>query len=409
MARRTIVVGLDVGTTKTTALVGEVDGEHRVHIIGVGECPSSGLRKGTIVDIDNTVKSIDRAIEKAERMSGVHVEAVCVGIAGANISSVNNRGVIAVAGPDREITAEDVERVLQAARVIHLPADRRIIHVIPRQYLVDGYDGVRDPVGMAGSRLEVETNIITGAATSIQNMLKSIHRAGLKLQDLVLNPLASGEAVLLPAEKELGVVVVDIGGGTTDIAIYDQGSPWFTSVLPIGGDYVTSDLAVGLRTTLAEAERVKREMGCVLADLAPDNEYVEITSVGGKEVNRVSRKLLATIIEPRMQEIIAIIRNEIYRSGYKGILPGGVVLTGGAVLMDGLVELARTQFNLPVRIGVPEGIGGISDVVSSPAYATAVGLVLYAAKKLHSSAGEEDDPLLGKFFAKVKSWFREFF
>lgn len=409
MTRQAIVVGLDVGTTKTTALVGKVDNEQRVHIIGIGECPSIGLRKGTIVEIEATVKSIDQAVEKAEQMSGVRIESAWVGIAGTNIGSINNRGVISVANVNREITAGDVERVMQAAKVLHIPPDRRIIHIIPRQYVVDGYDGVRDPVGMAGSRLEVETNIITGTATSIQNMLKSVHQAGIKTQDLILNPLASGQAVLMPAEKELGVVVVDIGGGTTDIAIYDQGSPCFTSVLPIGGDYVTSDLAVGLRTTLAEAERVKQANGCVLVDQAPDNETVEITNVGGKEVNRVSRKLLAGIIEPRVQEIIAIIRNEIHRSGYKGMLPGGIVLTGGTAQMDGLVELTQTQFDLPVRIGVPEGIGGISDVVNSPAYSCAVGLLLYAARTAQNSSREEGDPLLGKFINRVTTWLHEYF
>jgi cell division protein FtsA len=349
MARRNIVVGLDIGTTKITALVGEVGTNGQVYIIGVGETPSRGLRKGAIVNIDETVRSIDLAIEKAERMSGVEINDVFVGVAGPNISSINNQGVIAITGPNREILVDDVQRVLRNVRMVGLPAERKIIHVIPRQFIVDGYDGVRDPVGMAGVRLEVEAHIITGSTTYLQNVHKIIQSTGLKLLNLMVSPIAAAEAVLYSSEKQLGSILVDIGGGTTDVTLYDGGSPWLTFALPIGGDHITCDLAVGLRTTLVEAERIKQENGCVLVQLAPDHELISAAAVGGNGVNQVSRKKIAGIIQPRVQEIFALIREEVEKSGYRGILPGGCVLTGGSVLIDGIAELTQEELQLPVR------------------------------------------------------------
>lgn len=282
MPRDNVVVGVDIGTTKVVAVVAEVTTQGRLNIIGLGETPSGGLRKGIIVDIENTARAIEKAVEQAERMSGCHVTTVFVGLTGPHIGSVNNRGVVAVTGEDGEVGPEDVERVLQAARVIPLPSDRRIIHVLPRQYIVDGYDGIMDPIGMSGSRLEVETQIVTAAAAAIQNTLKSVQRAGLQVEELVLNPLASAEAVLQPAEKELGTVVVDIGGGTTEIAVFSEGSLWYASVLPIGSEHITSDLAVGLRTPLSQAEVIKKEHGCVSMEGINENETVEVQVVGGR-------------------------------------------------------------------------------------------------------------------------------
>lgn len=407
MARRNIVVGLDIGTTKITALVGEVGTNGQVYIIGVGETPSRGLRKGAIVNIDETVRSIDLAIEKAERMSGVEINDVFVGVAGPNISSINNQGVIAITGPNREILVDDVQRVLRNVRMVGLPAERKIIHVIPRQFIVDGYDGVRDPVGMAGVRLEVEAHIITGSTTYLQNVYKIIQSTGLKLLNLMVSPIAAAEAVLYSSEKQLGSILVDIGGGTTDVTLYDGGSPWLTFALPIGGDHITCDLAVGLRTTLVEAERIKQENGCVLVQLAPEHELISVAAVGGNGINQVSRKKIASIIQPRVQEIFALIREEVEKSGYRGILPGGCVLTGGSVLIDGMVELTQEELQLPVRLGYPEGIGGLAEVVRSPQYSTVVGLVLQAARNYRGDLVPEGDPLLGGIWGRIRSWWRE--
>lgn len=405
MARRNLVVSLDIGTSKTVALVGEVEDNARINIIGVGQAPSRGLKRGIIVNIDEAVSSIDQALERAERMSGMHVTGVLVGMTGASVTSLNSSGVIAVFGEDREITEEDVRRAVNNSRYVTVPADCSILHAVPRQFIVDGCSGIRDPIGMIGARLEVETHIVTGATTSVQNVVKSIKRAGLKMQGLVLSPLASCEAVLHPGEKDLGALLVDIGGGTTSLALFESGSPWFTSVLPVGGDHITSDLAVGLRIPPAEAERVKIENGCVLAELAPQNETVEVTDVGGNR-NRVSRRQLAGIIEPRVQEILSMVRYEIQRSGYRGMLPGGVVLTGGTASMDGVVELAQAELEVPARLGSPIKLGGLSDVVCGPAYSTGVGLLLQAARSVQEEMAR-GDPLLGGLWGRIKSWWRE--
>lgn len=409
VARSNTIVGLDVGTTKVSAIVGEVGIDGQLQIYGFGVAPSLGIRKGSVIDIEKTVRSIEEAIDKAEQMSGRPIEGGYVGITSTVISSLNNRGVVAVANPDREITQEDVDRVLQAARVIALPHDRRIIHVIPRQFIIDGNDNILYPVGMMGSRLEVETHIVTITNAAVQNLLKCCERAGFHVQELVLNAYASGEAVLYPAEKELGVVVVDIGGGTTDIALYEQGTLWFTCVLPVGGDYITSDLAVGLRTPLNQAEKIKKEFGCALPSLTSENEMVEVSSVGGKNTCRVPKKTVANIIQPRVQEILGLIKNKIDNSGYRGLLPGGVVLTGGTALTDGIVELASEELQRPVRVGYPEAVGGLADVIHSPEFATSVGLLLYGSKRIKSSEEGEDSLSLKELAKKVKKWFKDLF
>ena len=306
-------------------------------------------------------------------MSGCSIDSVFAGITGSHIGSTNNRGVVAVSNESSEITLEDVQRALQAAKVIALPPDRKIIHILPRQYIVDGYDGILDPVGMYGTRLEVETNIVTGARSSIQNLVKSIEKTGIRVEALVLNPLASADAVLLPSEKELGAVLVDIGGGTTEVAIFREGSLWYTAVIPIGGDHITSDLAVGLRTPIAEAEKIKKEEGCVLPDLMPTDKYIDIPYVGSQETRKVSKQMIAEIIGPRVSEILSFVDEKIQLSGYNEMIPGGVVITGGSASLDGLGQLAVEQLQVPVRIGIPRSVGGLSDIVNLPPYATAVG------------------------------------
>ncbi len=412
MARTDVIAGLDIGTSKATAVIGEIhNDEEDVRIVGVGETSAAGLRKGVIVDIEGTAKAISEAIMLAEQMSGINIDSCLVGISGTHIKSINNRGVVAVTSQDGEITVEDAKRVLSSSKVIALAPDQKIIHVLPREYVVDGYDGIVDPVGMTGSRLEVETNIITGAAASIQNTLKALERVGLQVQELVLNPLASAEAVLFPAERELASIVVDIGGGTTDISLFDSNGLYFSSVIPLGGSYITSDLAVGLKTPINKAEKIKKEHGCVLKELMPDEKNIKITSVGGQTTKSVSKKMIARIIEPRMQEILYHVKKEIKNSNYKGMIPGGVILTGGCALLDGLEHLAAEELDMPVRIGYPYNIGGLSDKVNSAAYSTSIGLIKYGAKHaaVKETAAAKSLFLNNEFIKKIKSWFKNLF
>jgi len=409
LARGSTIVGLDVGSTKVAVLVGEVSEDGQVQVIGFGLVPSAGIRKGTVIDIESTARSIEEAIEKAEQMSGRPIEGGYLGVSGPTVSSLNNRAVVAVANPDKEITVEDVERVLQAARVVPLPPDRQIIHVIPRQFIVDGNESILDPVGMVGTRLEVETHIVTGNQAAIQNLLKCCERAGFRVQELVLSAYASGEAVLFPAEKELGVVVVDIGGGTTDIALFDQGSLWYTSVLPVGGSYITSDLAVGLRTPLINAEEIKKEYGCTLPALTSESEIIEVSSVGGKDVYRVPKKAIAEIIQPRVQEILGLVKNQLEKTGYTGLLPGGIVLTGGTALTQGIIELAAEEFQKPVRLGFPESVSGLTNVVQSPIFATGVGLLMYGARRRGQMVKEAENFSWRSMMTRIKNWFKDLF
>ncbi len=409
IAQENMVVGLDIGSSKVSVIVGEVGQEGLIQVIGFGAVESSGIRKGNVIDIENTVNAIEEAIENAEQMSGREIHGGYVGITGVSISSLNNSGVVAVSSPDQEIIQDDVERVLQAARVVALPHDRKIVHVIPRQYIVDGNESILDPVGMVGSRLEVETHIVTIAHAALQNIVKCCERAGFYPEELVLNGYASGGAVLHPAEKELGVVVVDIGAGTTDVALFDQGTLWYTAVLPMGGDYITSDLAVGLRTPLVQAEIIKKEDGGTLPALTSDSEFIDVPSVGGRDTYKVSKKMIASIIEPRMQEIIGLVKNKLESSGYPGMLPGGIVLTGGAALTDGVAELAVELLEKPVRVGYPEGVHGLSDVVHSPEYATGVGLLLYGSKRHQYKEEKEYSLSVKEMFSKLKEWIQDLF
>lgn len=407
--RENILVGLDVGTTKICAIVGEIVDDKRIDIIGIGTHPSKGLKKGMVVNIESTVESIKRAVEEAELMAGVQINSVYTGIAGGHIKGFNSRGVIAV--KDHEVTRSDIARVIDAAKAVAIPLDREILHVLPQEFIVDSQDGIKDPLGMSGVRLEAEVHIITGAVTSAQNIVKSINRAGLQMVEIILQPLASSEAVLTSDEKELGVAVVDIGGGTTDIATFVEGSVRHTAVLGIGGNHLTNDIAIGLRTPPAEAEKIKIKYGCASSELVKDNETIEVPSVGGRPPRILSRQLLAEIIEPRAEEIFTLVAREIEKMGYEDRVASGVVITGGTSCLAGMVEVAERVLNLPVRRGVPSGVGGLIDIVNSPMYATGVGLILYAHRNQ-----EKEDPSnrgRGQLFQRIKNqmknWVKEFF
>ncbi|GJL53759.1 MAG: cell division protein FtsA [Nitrospirales bacterium] len=372
-----IIVGLDIGTTKICAVVAEVLDDTSINVIGVGSNPSRGLRKGVVVNIESTVESIKKAVEEAELMAAVQINSVYTGIAGSHIASESTHGVVAL--KKREVLNGDVSRVIETARCgAVIPSDRRVLHVLPREFIVDDQEGIRDPIGIAGSRLEVDVHIVTGAVTSAQNLVRCVNRAGLDVADIVLQPLASSAAVLSPEERELGVVMIDLGGGTSDVAIYVDGSIRHSAVIPIGGDHLTKDLTVGLRTSHADAEKIKVRHGVSLSEQATDDETVEVPSVGGRPPRLVSRSHIAEILEPRVEEMFELVRREIRRAGYDGILVAGGVVTGGTSLLPGMAEAAERILDLPVRSGGPIGIGGLRDVVSNPMYATGVGLILHA-------------------------------
>lgn len=405
------VVGLDIGTTKICAIVGEIDDEGVVEIIGVGQAPSEGLRKGVVVNLESTVRSISKAIEEAELMSGTEITSVYVGISGGHIKGLNSRGVIAVGRQDREITQQDVDRVIDAARAVSIPMDREVIHVLPQEFIVDDQDGIKDPIGMSGVRLEAEVHIVTGAVTSAQNIVRSVNRAGFEVEDIVLEPLASSFATLTKDEKELGVVLVDIGGGTTDMALFVEGSIWQTEVLSVGGGNVTRDISVGLRTPISDAEQIKLRYGCALSDLIKPEEEIEVPSVGGRKAKMLPRNILVGIIQPRMEEIFLLMSREIKKTGYEDLVAGGVVLTGGASAIEGAQELAERILDMPVRIGAPKGISGLVDVVNSPVYSTGVGLVFYGAKHGggQSNYRFEGGDIFKGVLNRMKEWWDEYF
>jgi len=404
-----IVVGLDIGTTKICAVVAAVDDESaRCEIIGIGTTPSRGLRKGVVINIDATVDSIKRAVEEAELMAGVPIQGVYAGIAGGHIKGFNSHGVVAV--KTREVTRRDVERVIDAAQAVAMPLDREMIHTLSQEFIVDDQDGIMDPLGMSGVRLEAKVHIVTGAVTSAQNIIKSCNRAGLDVLDIVLEPLAAATAVLTEEEKELGVALVDIGGGTTDVAIFGEGSIKHTAVLALGGLNLTNDIAYGLRTPATAADKIKREYGCALVEMIQEDEEIEVSGVGGHKKRKVSRISLAEIIEPRAEEFFELINREILKSGYNDRVASGIVLTGGTVVMSGMTELAEQVFNLPVRPGYPREIGGLVDVVNSPMYATGVGLVKYASThRGEGGFGTNESRIFDKILVRMKGWLKEFF
>ncbi|MFL5250327.1 MAG: cell division protein FtsA [Myxococcales bacterium] len=376
--RGELVVGLDIGTTKICCLVGEAK-ETGLDVIGIGQHPSRGLRKGVVINIEATVASIKRAVEEAELMAGCEISAVYAGIAGGHIRGFNSQGVVAV--KDKEVRPSDVSRVIDAARAINIPQDREIIHVLPQEFIIDDQDGIKEPLGMSGVRLEAKVHVVTAAVSSAQNIIKCCARTGLTVSDIVLEPLASAEAVLAEEEKELGVALVDVGGGTTDLAIFVNGAIQHTSVIPLGGNHLTNDIAVGLRTPMHEAERIKIQYGSAQSQVLERDETIEVPSVGGRAPRVLSRRILCEIIEPRVEELFQLVHREIQKAGQEDLLASGVVLTGGSTQLAGMAELAEEVLGLPVRRGVPRNVGGLTDVVSSPAHATAVGLLLYGLKQ----------------------------
>ena len=383
MPKSELIVGLDIGTTKICAVVGEPS-ENGIDIIGIGTSPSNGLRKGVVVNIDQTVQSIRKAIEEAELMAGCEIKSVYAGIAGSHIKGVNSHGVIAVKGGG-EVSQQDVDRVLDAAKAVAIPLDREVIHILPQGYIVDEQRDIANPIGMSGVRLEANVHIVTGAVTSVQNIIRSCNRSGLDVNDVVLESLASSKSILTEEEREIGVAIVDIGGGTSDIAIFVNNAIKYTGAVALGGDNLTSDIAFGLRTSLSAADKIKIKHSCAMTELVRPDETIEVPGVGGRPSRTVERRVLAEICEPRMEEILALIYQELERSGLKRQLGAGVVLTGGASLIPGCVELAEEIFQLPTRLGYPRQVGGLKDVINNPKYATAVGLLFYGAEK-------EDDP-----------------
>jgi len=407
MARKEdLIIGLDIGTTKICAVVGERT-ENGVDVIGIGTHPSRGLRKGVVVDIDATVNSIKHAVEEAELMADCEITSVYAGIAGGHIRAFNSHGVVAV--KDREVHERDVKRVIDAAKAVAIPMDREVIHVIPQEFIIDDQDGIREPLGMSGVRLEAKIHMVTAAVTSAQNIIKSCNKAGLNVIDIVLEPLASAQAVLADDERELGVCMIDIGGGTTDIAAFADGSIKETAVLGLGGYHLTNDIAVGLRTPFDEAERIKKKFGVASARYLAGDDVITVPSVGGRRPREVSRKILCEIIEPRVEEILTLAHQEIRRSGLEDRIPSGVVLTGGASALDGMVELAEEIFETPVRAGIPAHIGGLQDVVRSPMYATGVGLVLFGFSQQRAQGTSRfrirDESIFGRVKQRMRDWF----
>lgn len=402
-----LLVGLDIGTTKICAIVGEVTDEG-IDIIGIGSHPSKGLRKGVVVNIEATVGSIKRAIEEAELMAGCEINTVYTGIAGGHIKGFNSQGIVAI--KDKEVRESDIQRVIDAAKAIAIPLDREVLHVLPQEFMIDEQGGIKDALGMSGVRLEAKVHIVTGAVSSAQNIVKCANKTGLNVADIVLQPLASSEAVLGEDEKELGVCLVDIGGGTTDIAIFSGGAIVHTGVIALGGNNLTSDIAIGLRTPAHEAERIKQRYGCCLPSLVDPDETIEVPSVGGRQPRVLSRQILTEILEPRVEEIFQMVQRELQRSGYEDLLASGVVITGGSTLLAGMPELAEDVLGLPTRRGMPRGIGGLVDVVKSPMYATGVGLVLYGSRHLDARHFKiREDNVYKKVGKRMKEWFAEIF
>ena len=403
-----IIVGLDIGTTKICAIVGEVGGEGQIDIIGIGSHPSKGLRRGAVVNIEATVDSIRQAVDEAELMAGCEITTVYTGIANGHIKGFNSTGIVAV--KDKEVRRADVDRVIDAAKAVAIPMDREVIHVLPQEFIIDDQGGIKEPLGMAGVRLEAKVHIVTGAVSSAQNIVKCANRTGLNVADIVLQPLASSEAVLGEDEKELGVCLVDIGGGTTDIAIFSGGSIAHTAVIALGGNNLTSDIAIGLRTPAHEAERIKQRYGCALASMVEKEETIEVPSVGGRQPRVIGRQILCEILEPRVEEIFQLVHREIQKCGFEDLLASGVVITGGSTLLAGMPELAEEVLGLPVRRGMPRGIGGLVDVVKSPMYATGVGLVVYGARHTDRRLFRiREENVYRKVRGRMREWLEEIF
>ncbi|MBI9105117.1 MAG: cell division protein FtsA [Spirochaetales bacterium] len=406
-----LIVGLDIGTTKICAVIGEYTDTRRIEIVGIGTAPSDGLRKGVVINIESTLKAVTKAIEAAEMMSGREVSSVITGIAGAHVEGINSRGVVAVSGRDREINEEDIRRVIDAARAVVIPMDREVLHVIPQEFVVDDQGGIKNPLDMIGIRLEAEVHIITGSVTSAQNLLKCVNRAGFRVEDIVLESIASSRAVLSEEEKELGVLMIDLGGGTTDVLVFVDGSPYHTDVVAVGGEQVTSDISIVLKTPSEFAEKLKKESGCCYMPLVDPDEEIFLPGVGGWPSASIPRAELCKIIQPRMAEIFSLIRDKMIKKGYLNHLRGGVVLTGGGSMLPGAAELAKEIFGVPARIGYPFELGGLVSEYKNPMYSTAVGLIIYGNETASKdgemkSGGRRGKEGLGRRF---RNWMKEFF
>ena len=380
---KSLIVGLDIGTSKIVAIVGEIATDGEIEIIGLGSHPSKGLKKGVVVNIESTVQAIQRAIEEAELMAGCQINSVYAGIAGSHIKSINSHGIVAI--KDREVSDSDLDRVIDAARAVAIPADQRVLHILPQEFIIDDQEGIREPIGMSGVRLEAKVHLVTGAVGAAQNIIKCVRRCGLEVDDIILEQLASSYSVLTDDEKELGVCLVDIGGGTTDIAVFTEGAIRHTAVIPIAGDQVTNDIAVALRTPTQYADEIKIKYACALRQLANPEESIEVPSVGDRPPRKLSRQTLAEVVEPRYDELLTLVQAELRKSGFEDLIAAGVVLTGGSSKMEGVVDLAEEIFHMPVRLGVPQYVSGLSDVVSNPIHATGVGLLLFGEQ--HQSSG----------------------
>lgn len=403
-ADKNLIVGLDIGTSKIVCLVGEVQQDGEIEVISIGTHPSTGLKKGVVVDIKATVSSIQRAVEEAELMAGCEIHSVFAGIAGSHINSLNSHGIVAI--KDGEVAQSDVDRVIDAAQAVAIPADRKILHILPQEFIIDEQEGIHQPVGMSGVRLETRVHIVTGAVSAAQNIDKCVRHCGLEVSDLTLEQLASSYAVLSDDEKELGVCLVDIGGGTTDIAVFTEGSIRHTAVIPIAGDQVTNDIAVALRTPTVHAEEIKIRYGCALTQLAATEETIKVASIGDRPSRTLSRQTLAEVIEPRYEELLHLIHAELRRSGFDHLLAGGIVMTGGSSKVEGLIDLAEEVFHMPVRLGIPQLVTGMAEVINNPIHATGVGLLLFG---LENGASNEQSRGGGSFreiWGRMKSWFQ---
>ncbi|ALP52335.1 cell division protein FtsA [Candidatus Tenderia electrophaga] len=404
-AEKNLIVGLDIGTSKVVAIVAEVSADSGMEVIGIGSHPSRGLKKGVVVNIESTVQSIQRAVEEAELMAGCQIHSVYAGIAGSHIRSLNSHGIVAIR--DTEVNQSDVERVIDAARAVAIPADQKILHILPQEFIIDKQEGIREPVGMSGVRLEAKVHMVTGAVSAAQNIVKCVRRCGLEVDDIILEQLASSYSVLTDDEKELGVCLVDIGGGTTDIAVFTDGAIRHTAVIPIAGDQVTNDIAVALRTPTQYAEEIKIKYACALTQLASPQETIEVPSVGDRPPRRLARQTLAEVVEPRYEELLSLIQAELRRSGFEDLIAAGIVMTGGSSKMEGVVELAEEIFHMPVRLGSPQYVTGLVDVVRNPIYATGVGLLLFGDQHRGDRGG---DSVVGGgtkgVWERMRNWFK---
>jgi len=399
---RNLIVGLDIGTSKVAAIVGELNSDGSIEIIGIGATPSRGLKKGVVVNLESTVQSIQRAVEEAELMAGCQIKSVFAGIAGSHIRSLNSHGIVAI--KDKEVTQYDIDRVIDSARAVAIPADQKILHILPQEFVIDLQDGIKEPIGMSGIRLEAKVHMVTSSVSASQNIIKCIRRCGLEVEDIVLEQLASCNSVLTEDEKELGVCLIDIGGGTTDIAVFVEGAIKHTAVIPIAGDQVTNDIAVALRTPTINAEEIKRKYACALTQLASAEGTIEVPSIGDRAPRKISVQNLAEIIEPRYEELILLVQSELRRSGYEELIAAGIVLTGGSSKVMGLIELAEEIFHMPVRMGGPENVTGLTEVVKNPVHSTGVGLLMYG--KEHQGLGRSLDSESAGLFSKMKNWFQ---